>query len=218
MRFESVDDLRPLYTRDRKVQQAFFVAYRYLVAVIARDINTRTPALDVKDVAAELWRHVTADNWAMIRKYSGIGSFEGYFKKCLSFKAIDLGRKFTSHDKMTFVRLGEDADCFDAGSSLQAAFIEKMFDTAYPRRNSMDIPAESSSEVDGDYRELLLSIMRECIETLPAEDRLLIKMSVYDGATVEQIAAVLGLACPGTCYTRKNRIIAKLRVLCSERL
>ena len=212
MPFSTVDELKPVYSGDLNAQRRFFVTFRHLVAFIAAKIGTHSPALDQRDVEGELWCCIAAKNWELIRKYAGKGSFEGYLKRCLTCKAIDLGRRYTSRNR-THAEWEEMAK-HDAGTPVgETGFASSLVGHMFTGCDSRLVAANEDS-----WHDFLLKILQESLEELSTEDRLIIKMSFFDQASVEQIAEVLNLACKATVYTRKNRGIARLKLLCNKRL
>ena len=215
MEIRTVEDLEPVVSGDLEARERFIAAYRGMVSYCAARVNPRTGAADSSDIEARLWDHVTGNDWELVRKYEGRGSFEGYLKRCLSFKAIDIGRKFTN-DKQ------RELDCLSERARELRSVPYNRFETLLLDRidSKSHNCARPSRFVEGtaEYHDFLIGIMRECIEQLPCADRLLLKMAVYDNATAEQIKEVLGLRGVSSVYTRKHRVVARLKKLCKARL
>jgi len=81
-----------------------------------------------------------------------------------------------------------------------------------------DISAEPSRACDQEaiIDEDSLKYLREMLEELPAKDKLLIELSYMRELPAEEVAQILHISI-GAFYTRKNRIIEKLKKIATEK-
>jgi len=216
MQFLTLSDLQPVLVGDRCARRAFVRAFSPLVLSIARTVNPNREDVQVKDIAEELWCCVFEKDWHMVRLFAGRGCFPAYLKKCLAMRAISLCRRYNS----AFHHTDEYRDMkYSAYGVVTAGLVEQQHAGGICTAPSRTLEATLGDPEDTTARELaeqrsdeaLVKVMHETIADLPPADALLVRLLVIDRLPAEKVRDAFNLGSVTTVYTRKLRIIGKLR-------
>jgi len=212
MTFITPEDLRPVIEGDAKARGAFVRQYWPLVKSISGKIGTRGDDFVYDDVVMALWEAVFSDDCRIIRCYAGKGSFPGYLKRCLSYRALDIGRKRTSLKKRHnawAARTGVYAVKKPSARPMVDGDEENRCHGTPVAENDYTEEHDSPENAGAGPNRNVLA--RELIDSLAEPDRLLLTMLVVENVPAEKVRTKLGIKSVTTVYTRKNRLLAKLR-------
>ena len=151
----------------------------------------------------------------IVKRYSGM-----VFSKTLSIvRREELAKEVT---QQTFIRAYERL-AYWRNDSLGPWLVTIAIHTALNelererKTRGNNIPSSSASEYDADH-EALLQRMEKAVDTLPEQDRQLIRLHYYQQVKTEEIARLTGLS-QSNVLVRLHRVRDKLRkMMSSERI
>ena len=151
----------------------------------------------------------------IVKRYSGM-----VFSKTLSIvRREELAKEVT---QQTFIRAYERL-AYWRNDSLGPWLVTIAIHTALNelererKTRGNNIPSSSTSEYDADH-EALLQRMEKAVDTLPEQDRQLIRLHYYQRVKTEEIASQTGLS-QSNVLVRLHRVRDKLRkMMSSERI
>ncbi len=193
------EDLEAVIRNVAGARNAFVRRYAGVVGAAAAKINIRRNDFTVEDVEMELWQKVFEKECFMLRKYNGSGSFEGYLRRCLAFKATDIIRSAN--------RRG--VDCIYTDYEMRCGRNEKSGD----KRAALveGLSSEMQPAFDDEPRAERIAALKEAFAQLPSDQRLILAMLYYDKASHQAVADFFGLSSAQIVYSRKFRILRALR-------
>ncbi len=205
MQFLTESDLVGVIEGDRQARIEFYDTFEPVVRRIAHTVNHKSVAWrSADDVQNELWKFIFCDSCRLLRKYNGRGPFSHYLASCLSRRCKDIMRSVNRENSR---RQSKGNECVSHGGWLE--YVQN----AVAEKKRVEDEAQESFERAVTYEKEQLN---NAVERLDIESRLFIKMLVKDRCKPEILMKAFNLSTTAAVYTRKHRLIAKLRKLMLE--
>jgi RNA polymerase sigma-70 factor (ECF subfamily) len=187
---------------DEKAWEDLVAGYDSTVKAAARKIAANSE--DADDLASSIWAELyglredaTGKRKSKLGYYSGRGSLGGWLRAVVSQLAIDQFRKQSKfvqiEENREFENLAEEA----SGSSNNDGFVSHA-------ENPEHLFSEKQAASD------VASALKTAVESLDAEDRLIVKMYYFDDLKLKDIAAAFGYH-EATASRRLSRLHINIR-------
>lgn len=159
----------------------FFEKYGGIIKYAVGKVGIKTPVMDREDLFQEMIAYILNDKMKVVRDFKGKCKFSTYL--------------YTVCQRYGIKRAGKENDLFRREEYSPS---------------EVEIPAElaEQTEVWDEYqKEALL----QAIEQLDEDSLLFIRMMFYDSRSTPEIMIIFGWTSPNSVYSKKNKIIRKLR-------